>query len=481
MSISQSLSNALSGMTAASRMAEVVSSNVSNAMTDGYGRRSLNLSAASIGDRGAGVKIDSVSRHSNPGLIADRRSATASQEYQSDLLSTMTDVEILVGQAGDPDSISNRIVAVEKSLTDAINDPSSEIRLGTLGNRLGDLTSSLNSASKEIQIKRAAADATIAEHVENLNKGLSQVERLNNDIARMKATGGDPSSLQDQRQQIVDNLSEIVPLRELERDGGKIALMSTDGAVLLDKDAAEYEFTRSPVIVPNMTLSGGALSGLSQEGVSLGTNGFGRLSGGTLAAAFHARDKVLTEAQEGLDQIAADLATRFQDPSIDSTRLPGQPGLLTDNGSVFNDLNMKGFAGRIAVNAAVDPVHGGHISRLRDGLNAASAGLSGDSSLLQSLSAALSNPTTTSSDPVEKSAAGRASDFMTRIGRDRVEVESELSFANARVAILKEAESAEGVDTDYEMQMLLRVEQAYAANARVIQTVDRLMQKLMEI
>jgi len=48
MSISNSLSNALSGMTAASRMAEVVSSNLANSLTDGYGRRTLNLSSAVI-------------------------------------------------------------------------------------------------------------------------------------------------------------------------------------------------------------------------------------------------------------------------------------------------------------------------------------------------------------------------------------------------------------------------------------------------
>lgn len=35
MSISQSLTNALSGLTANARMAEVVSSNLSNALTDG--------------------------------------------------------------------------------------------------------------------------------------------------------------------------------------------------------------------------------------------------------------------------------------------------------------------------------------------------------------------------------------------------------------------------------------------------------------
>jgi len=46
---------------------------------------------------------------------------------------------------------------------------------------------------------------------------------------------------------------------------------------------------------------------------------------------------------------------------------------------------------------------------------------------------------------------------------------------------LTEAEAAGGVDSDYEMQMLLRVEQAYAANARVIQAVETMMQRLMEI
>eukprot|EP00581_Thalassiosira_minuscula_P024003 CAMPEP_0184437988 /NCGR_PEP_ID=MMETSP0738-20130409/628709_1 /TAXON_ID=385413 /ORGANISM="Thalassiosira miniscula, Strain CCMP1093" /LENGTH=42 /DNA_ID= /DNA_START= /DNA_END= /DNA_ORIENTATION= len=42
MSISSALSNALTGLTASARRAEVVSSNISNAMTEGYGRRSLN-------------------------------------------------------------------------------------------------------------------------------------------------------------------------------------------------------------------------------------------------------------------------------------------------------------------------------------------------------------------------------------------------------------------------------------------------------
>ena len=53
MSISGSLSSALSGLTAASRAAEVVSNNVANAQTEGYGKREIELSSRILGGAGA--------------------------------------------------------------------------------------------------------------------------------------------------------------------------------------------------------------------------------------------------------------------------------------------------------------------------------------------------------------------------------------------------------------------------------------------
>jgi len=41
--------------------------------------------------------------------------------------------------------------------------------------------------------------------------------------------------------------------------------------------------------------------------------------------------------------------------------------------------------------------------------------------------------------------------------------------------------SETGVDIDSQMQDLLAIEQAYAANARVIEIANQMMQKLMEI
>ena len=46
---------------------------------------------------------------------------------------------------------------------------------------------------------------------------------------------------------------------------------------------------------------------------------------------------------------------------------------------------------------------------------------------------------------------------------------------------MKESELAGGVDTDQELQKLLLIEQAYAANARVIQTADELIQLLIRL
>ncbi len=47
--------------------------------------------------------------------------------------------------------------------------------------------------------------------------------------------------------------------------------------------------------------------------------------------------------------------------------------------------------------------------------------------------------------------------------------------------MLKDSELALGVDSDQEMQDLLKIETAYAANARVIQTLEAMLREILEI
>ena len=82
MTISGALSNAMSGLRAAGRGAELVSSNISNALTPGYGRRVLSLSSSSIGTYG-GVQVNGITRIVDAGLASDRRLADAENSNAS--------------------------------------------------------------------------------------------------------------------------------------------------------------------------------------------------------------------------------------------------------------------------------------------------------------------------------------------------------------------------------------------------------------
>ncbi len=479
MSMTQSLNNALSGLNASAKLAEATSSNLSNALTEGYGRRRVDLASQVVGGAGAGVTLEGITRIKDKGILADRRLSDAELGGFSQRSTGLVALERTIGRPEDNSGLANRIVALEAALTTAAAEPASDLRLDGVLIQLEGLADKLNSDQDGIQRQRETVDRDIAQQVDTLNTTLKQIEGLNTNIARSEIEGSDSAALRDQRQVAVDKLSDIVPLRLFERENGRIAIMSTRGEMLLDGPAPTYDFGRTSTIMPHMTLAAGTLSGVSRDGTPFNA-GFGRLQGGSLEAAFKLRDETLVDAQTDLDAVARDLMERFEDTGVDPSR-GTLPGLLTDNGAAFNTLNASGLAGRISVNAAVDPALGGALSRLRDGVGAATPGPVGDGAQINRWLDGLAQGRSLASGGASETAAGHAASFAARIGADRVQAEQDTAFASGRWSALKQAELADGVDTDFEMQMLLRVEQAYAANARVIQTVQAMMRELMEI
>ena len=482
MSITQSLNFALTGLNASSRMAEITSANIANAMTDGYGRRVLDLSADVIGLQGAGVRIVGVTRIVDQGLIGERRLSDAILAGQNREATMMGRVEAAVGQPDDPFGLAARLNAFESALINAGGDPASEQRLSLALTRLGDVTRVLKSGADDVQLMRQEADAAIARDVERLNIALAQVERFNTDIGRSRALGQDPSGLIDQRQRAIDTIAEIVPVREVARENGRAALFTPSGEVLIDGPAAVYAFQRVSTITADMTLASGGLFGITRDGQPMSPiDGVGKLAGGSLGASFKLRDDTLVAAQRGLDEIAADLITRFSDPAVDPSLAPGNPGLLTDGGAAYDPLLIDGLANRLDVNAAVDPARGGLLSRWRDGVDAAAVGPVGSADQINRWVDALSSPRTIDPSIPALSASGQVARVTSDIATARLLSEEAQSFASVRRDMLYQAELASGVDTDLELQNLLRVEQAYAANAKVIQTASAMIQSLLEI
>lgn len=480
MSLSSALSNALSGLTASARGASVISSNLSNVLTEGYAVRDLSLSSRSGGSDG-GVTVNGVTRLVDRALIGDRRQADAAQANADTQVGFLQRLATLTGDPTDTRSLTGLMAEFETALISAASLPESETRLATVLQSASAVATSLNDLSKGVQSLRAEADRSIDKQVTQLNTALQGVEKLNHDILSAQSQGRETAGLMDQRQALVDEISAMVPVQELQRDRGAIALMTPGGAVLLDGQAAEITFTPRNTVAAHMTLENGLLSGLQVNGSDMSAAEGAAMSGGSLGGLFAMRDEVLVGVQSELDAVALDLIERFEtgaDPSLAS----GLPGVFTDAGDVAG--SGIGVAGRIAINALVDPDEGGGLWRLRDGLGATTRGSGGNADLLQSMLGALTDvrgPSTDALGDVERSASALASDFLSAIATHEYQTEQRLSFASARQSELKEMELALGVDTDTELQKLMLIERAYAANAKMIQAVDEMLQQLMEI
>lgn len=480
MSISSALANAVSGLAAASRGAGIVSANVANAQTDGYGRRELDLASASNGM--SGVRIVSVTRHMDRTVLEDLRHAladTGDQSVRAAFLDRLTEAQ---GVAGDGGSLADALAELEATLVEASARPESEQNLVAVADAADQLAGVLNDVSAVIQTERVRADQAIHTQVQTLNTALQRLEELNGQMARYAGDGDLAAGLLDERQQLVDQVASIVSVREIDRGNGRIALMTDNGTMLLDGSAAEIGFSRSPVITPYQTLDAGTLSGLTINGDPVDLNRSNHaLSGGSLAGHLAVRDDLAVTAQAEMDAIARDLVERLH--SADPTLAATDAGLLTDAGAAFDPADEVGLASRISINALVDPDAGGETWRIRDGLAAAAPGDEGQGQTLLAISAALSGERVISSGPLaglQRSAETLLSDTLSGIGQRLSQIESRQAAASSRSDALELRLKEGGVDTDQEMQRLLLIEQAYAANAQVISTIETMMNRLME-
>ena len=83
--------------------------------------------------------------------------------------------------------------------------------------------------------------------------------------------------------------------------------------------------------------------------------------------------------------------------------------------------------------------------------------------------------------PSAASSSGLMSQFLSQISQDRQISEQRQSYEATRVQAFQDVELSSGVDTDQEMQKLLLIERNYAANAKVIQAVDEMLESLLRI
>jgi flagellar hook-associated protein 1 FlgK len=247
-------------------------------------------------------------------------------------------------------------------------------------------------------------------------------------------------------------------------------------------NAAVLEFRTTPAIDATMLFGNSILSGIRIDGreIAFGTSVRTSRRRG-LAALFAQRDTWAPEAQARLDGVARDLSNGSRRRASIRRFLPTMRGLFTDGGTQRPGSWNRGFppaswstppcVRRMAAPCgACATASAPHRGRDRERHAACGAGRR----LSQTRVTAPGRFTATARRwPTWCPIISRPSGLRGRA------TEAEVSAAVQ--SALRQQELSRGVDTDAEMQNLIRIEQMYAANARVVQAAEAMLDELMRM
>ena len=467
MTFAGALSNAISGMNAAQTAIQVRGHNIANATTPGFARREVTLDPR--GPSG-GVVVSAVVT-AEAGRLRDLSlSASAGEAGMQARAEAAEAISGLFGLPGETEGMYAAYGRFTRALDDLAATPESSSYQAALLSSAEDLSRTFNRLGDQAQGMRAQADADIAAGVASVNRALVQLHELN-------ARAGDGQGLSDlpeQRRKLIDEVASFLDVRVRTDDTGRVSIATKEGVPLLGDQPRLLSFSPAGVVDAEASMGNGVRSGLSAGGIDLTPGAVQGVGAGRLAGLFAVRDEQAPAFAARLDAVAEDLAARLAGADADA----GGQGLLTLTAG-------PGSASTLAVNAAVDPNQGGALYRLRDGLQATAPGFAASEGVLpalrNALAAGLANPAATGG-PAAVSVQGGMEALASSLGTEKLQADAMRDAAWGAARTLADKVLAEtGVNTDQELQSLLLIEQAYAANARVVQAVSDMMARLLEI
>ena len=306
MSLNIARSVAFSGLSATSVQISVTSSNISNADTTGYTKKTASQSSSVTNGVGTGVAVtgitstvDKLLLKSLVGAISDLGSADTTNSY-------LTSLEKLYGSTSSTDgsstgtSLANSIAALESALSSLESSPSSASLQSNVVGALDDVASQLRETSSGIQKLRGNADQDIASSIDEVNADLQQIADLNAQIKQTAAAGQSTADLEDQRNTALQDLASKMNI--------------------------SY-FTASTTYTAGSSTSG--FSAITVNGVDITS----QIAGGDIGALITLRDETLPAAQSQLDQLAQQLASAMNSVSNGASSVPA-PTSLTGTTSV---------------------------------------------------------------------------------------------------------------------------------------------------
>ena len=490
MSLSNAWNVATSSLATNAGLTSIVSRNISNAQ-NATGYVSAKVANLVTGSSGAAV-IQSISDLTNASLFNSMLSSTSANAAAQALSNGVTQLQQTVSDAtstsdsttaaASPSSLLQTLAAALQAYSSSPGSSSAASAVFSAAQNLGQ---GLNTASATAQNVRETADQDMVTSVATVNSLLSQFQQVNTAIVNGTATGADVTDAQDQRNTILQSLSQQIGVTTSTASNNSMSIYTDSGVTLFDTTPRSVTMAATTTYTASTTGAAVYVDGVPVTGA----NAIMPIQSGALAGLANLRDTVATQYQSQLDSIAGGLVNAFAETA---TASPTLPGLFTYAGatSVPGSTLFAGLASEITVSSAVDPAQGGDPTLIRDGgINGAayvqnSTGAAGYNTLINSDVTAL---TATQGFPagtglaISNSVTGQAAASASWLDGQYQSATNNATYQTTLSSQASQALSnATGVNIDQQMSQMLDLENSYQASAKLISTINTMFTSLLQ-
>lgn len=454
--------------------AEVTGHNLANVNNSAYSRQRVVLQTAhgvpdlQLGQQGTGVDAVAITQvrselldrqiqveTSVHGSLEARQSALqlaqAAIGQQIDRGATGTEGTAAAGGAGAQRALADNLSEFFNGFQSLSGDPTSQAERQVLLIRVQDLTTQFHQVASRLDSLRASLNQDLQSDVAEVNERLTDIARLNEQITSIElGSATTANDLRDLRQQKIEELAGLARIETAPQP---------DGAVNISLGGVEL--VRGQQVVETLDLHDAGQGQLLLRTTSSGTDLIA--TGGRIHGTIEARDGELASQQADLDLLAERLISE-----VNALHRPGH-SLRGTTGAAF-------FIGTDAATIAVNP------------------DLAADSKLIQ----ASSDPDAVGDNRIALAIAQladrrlpalgdqtfleRYSQSVARLGETLAATDTQLADQQlVERALNTQRESVSGVSLDEEMTDLIRFQKAFEASARLLTTVNEMLETVLNL
>ena len=301
----------------------IAGNNMANAATPGYHRQIARLSPSNPGAIGrnqfvgTGVQLVSVNRAIDTALQMRLRAAISDQNAAEIDYRFMSAIETLQNELTG-DDLSSRLSAFFNAFSELGNNPTDHAVRTVVLQQGSSLTGHINSLRDEYTVIRQEVDRSLGVNVQQVDGLLNEIAAMNTQISMAEGgAGGEASSLRDQRDQIIDELSQYLEVTTVEQQNGSVDVLVNSIPIVLAGESRGLELrTESGPNGSEVSIRVGA------DGTTLD------IRTGTIGALVRQREDSIAPAIDAIDEFSSQLIFQVNNLHAQGVGTSGRQSIL---------------------------------------------------------------------------------------------------------------------------------------------------------